>query len=163
MTPVDLTATFEHPPNAWRPAIKLTWYQGAHKPAALSGVDLSGIGHGALFEGDKGNLVTGFGKHQLHSQPVGDLSDYVPRPKDEQIPPMGGFQQQWINACKTDRKTSCDMDYSGTAIEQMLLGLVAYRVGTKIEYDGKAGRVTNSDEANELLSKVYRNGWPLDG
>jgi predicted dehydrogenase len=163
VTPVDLTATFEHPANQWRPALKVTWYQGAHKPNAVSGVDVSQVGHGVLFEGDKGYLVAGFGNNQLHPLPGGDLSHYRPRPKEEQIAPMGGFQQQWINACKTDRKTSCDMDYSGTAIEQMLLGLVAYRAGKKIQYDAKAGRVTNSDEANSLLSKEYRDGWPLDG
>ena len=56
-----------------------------------------------------------------------------------------------------------DMDYSGTAIEQMLLGLVAYRVGKKIDYQAETGRVTNSDQANTLLGKQYRDGWPLDG
>ena len=45
----------------------------------------------------------------------------------------------------------------------MLLGLVAYRVGEKIEYDGRAGRVTNNEEANALLSRKYRDGWVLDG
>jgi hypothetical protein len=48
-------------------------------------------------------------------------------------------------------------------IEQLLLGLVAYRVGKKIEYDPKAGRVTNSPEANELLGRKYREGWVLEG
>ena len=48
-------------------------------------------------------------------------------------------------------------------IEQMLLGLVAYRVGKKIDYDGYAGRVTNSSEANDLLSRKYRRGWTLEG
>ena len=48
-------------------------------------------------------------------------------------------------------------------IEQLLLGLVAYRVGKKIEYDGAAGRVTNCPEANELLRRHYRPGWTLDG
>jgi predicted dehydrogenase len=163
VTPVDLTATFEHPANNWRPAIKLTWYQGAHKPEAVSGVNVSRIGHGALFEGDKGYLVADFGKNELRPKSGGDLSHYTPRPKEEQIAPMGGFQQQWINACKTDLKTSCDMDYSGTVIEQMLLGLVAYRVGEKLQYDGANGRITSSDKANTLLSKEYRKGWPLDG
>ncbi len=45
----------------------------------------------------------------------------------------------------------------------MLLGLVAYRVGKKIDYDAKEGQVTNSDEANALLGKEYRKGWVLDG
>ena len=48
-------------------------------------------------------------------------------------------------------------------IEQMILGLVAYRVGQKIEYDGAAGRVTNVPEANALLSHKYREGWTLNG
>jgi hypothetical protein len=48
-------------------------------------------------------------------------------------------------------------------IEQMLLGLVAYRVGGKLEYDGAAGRVTNSAEGNDLLGRRYRDGWTLDG
>lgn len=163
VTPVDLTATFDHAANDWRPAIKVTWYQGAHKPNELEGVDLSKLGHGALFVGDKGLLSSDFGNHQLHSLPGGDLSHYTPRPDSEQAPPMGNFQRQWIHACKTDLRTSCDMDYSGTAIEQMLLGLVAYRVGKKIEYDGQRGEVTNSIEANGLLQKDYRTGWPLDG
>jgi hypothetical protein len=45
----------------------------------------------------------------------------------------------------------------------MLLGLVAYRVGKKIEYDGASGRVTNSAEGNALLRRRYRPGWTLNG
>ena len=48
-------------------------------------------------------------------------------------------------------------------LETLLLGLVAYRVGKKIPYDGAAGRVTDSPEANELLSRKYRAGWTLNG
>jgi len=40
---------------------------------------------------------------------------------------------------------------------------VAYRVGKKLDYDPAAGRVTNSDEANALLSRKYREGWTLNG
>jgi hypothetical protein len=48
-------------------------------------------------------------------------------------------------------------------IEQLLLGLVAYRVGEKIEYDSEKERVTNHAEANAMLSRTYREGWTLDG
>jgi hypothetical protein len=82
---------------------------------------------------------------------------------EEQILDMGNFQQQWVHACKNDLKTSCDFKYSGDAIETMLLGLVAYRVGKRIEYDGEKGHVTNDDEANALLGREYREGWTLDG
>jgi len=163
VTPVDLTLTCEHPANDWRPAIKVTWYQGAHGVERKK-MDPHGNGHGAWFVGDKAILTAGFGNHKLVPlKEGGSLDHYKPRPESERIPDMGGFQSQWVNACKGDLKCDCDFKYSGDALEQMLLGLVAYRLGKKLEYDGKAGRVTNSDEANGLLSREYRDGWVLDG
>ena len=71
---------------------------------------------------------------------------------------------QWLDACKNSSlKTACDFEYSANMIEQMLLGLVAYRIGKKIEYDGATGKVTNCPEANALLSRKYRDGWTLNG
>ncbi len=165
VTPVELTASFEHPANDWRPAITVTWYQGGAMPRSPKPyVDLNRIGHGAMFKGSKGFLVSDFDSRIL--MPYGNRADmtyYTPRPKSELIPPLGHFQKEWINACKGDLKTTCNFDYSGTMIEQLLLGLVAYRVGEKIEYDGAKGRVTNNAEANGLLSRKYRKGWKLDG
>ena len=163
VTPVELTATFQQPANDWRPEILVSWYQGGHMPENPEGADLRRIGHGVMFEGDKGYLVADFGSHQLLPLPGGDLSHYQPRPEDQRIRPIGGFQQQWINACKGDLTTACNFDYSGTACEMMLLGLVAYRVGETIRYDGRTGRVTNNEEANSLLGREYRPGWTLEG
>jgi hypothetical protein len=63
----------------------------------------------------------------------------------------------------TSSKTHCDFDYSGSMMEQMLLGLVAHRAGKKLTYDPAAGRVTNFDEANEWLKRKYRPNWTLNG
>jgi predicted dehydrogenase len=165
VTPVELKATFEHPANDWRPAIRVTWYQGGAMPQTPKGyIDLSKIGHGVMFKGSQGFLIADFDSRII--LPYGkeaDMTYYKPRPKEELIPPLGHFQEEWTKACKGDLKTSCNFDYGGTLIEQMLLGLVAYRVGKKLDYDGAAGRVTNSDEANQLLSRNYRPGWTLDG
>jgi predicted dehydrogenase len=82
------------------------------------------------------------------------------------------FQTDWLDACKgksggvvhgTSAKTHCDFDYSGTMIEQMLLGLIAHRAGKKLEYDPGTGRVTNMAEANDWLKRTYRSGWTLNG
>jgi len=70
-----------------------------------------------------------------------DLTYYKPRPKSALIPPLGNFQKQWINACKGNLKTACDFEYSGNMIETILVGMVAYRAGRKIKYDGAAGKV----------------------
>jgi len=82
------------------------------------------------------------------------------------------FQMEWIAACKgqrnsvvngTSSKTHCDFDYSGSMIEQMLLGLIAHRAGKKLEYDAATGRVTNHQEANDWLKRTYRPNWTLNG
>ena len=127
-------------------------------------VDLHRIGHGAMFEGSKGVRISDFGSRIL--LPSGDDADmtyYKPRPKEEQEPKIDHFIGEWINACKGDLKTACDFDYGSKIAEQMMLGLVAYRAGKKLEYDGASGRVTNCPEANELLKRTYRKGWTLNG
>ena len=165
VTPVKLEMHMQHPANDWRPAIKVSWYQGGAMPESPSRwVDLKKIGHGAMFEGTKGTLIADFNARLLI--PNGDKADmtyYKPRTKENVIPAMGSFQKEWINACKGNLKTSCDFEYSGNMIEQMFLGLAAYRAGKKIEYDPAAGRITNAPEANELLRKTYRDGWVLNG
>jgi hypothetical protein len=88
------------------------------------------------------------------------------------IPTPEAFQLDWIRACKgqsnnvvngTSSKTHCDFDYSGTMIEQMLLGLVAHQAGKRLEYDPVTGRVTNVPEANDYLKRKYRPNWTLNG
>ena len=165
VTPVRLETHFDHPANDWRGPIKVSWYQGGAMPESPSRwVDLKKIDHGALFEGRRGCLVSSFDSRLLI--PVGrgaDFTYYKPRTKETLLPPLGDFQKQWINAAKDSLKTACDFEYSGNLIEQMLLGMVAYRVGKKLTYDGATGKVTNVPEANELLKRTYRPGWDING
>ncbi|OHB62151.1 MAG: oxidoreductase [Planctomycetes bacterium RBG_13_60_9] len=165
VTPVRMESHFNMPANDVHPAITVNWYQGGAMPRSPKNyIDLNKIGHGAMFKGTKGYLIADFDSRIL--LPFGsdaDLSYHNRRPKNEMLPDVGHFQKEWINACKGNLKTSCDFEYGGTMIELMLLGLVAYRVGKKLDYDGATGRVTNSDEANALLSRKYREGWTLNG
>ena len=166
VTPVECQSHFDHPANDWRGPIRISWYQGGAMPQSPRPcVDLNKIDHGAMFQGTKGHLITDFTSRMLlPSDDSADLTYYKPRTRDSVLPPLVDFQKQWIGACKdTSLKTACDFEYSGNMIEQLLLGLVAYRVGKKLDYDGAAGRVTNSPEANELLRRQYRPGWTLDG
>jgi predicted dehydrogenase len=165
VTPVKLHTSFDIPANDWRGPVRVHWYQGGAMPRSPKGyVDLNKIGHGAMFKGTKGYVICDFDSRIL--LPFGDDADmtyYKGRTKDKVIPPLGNFQREWVDACKGDLKTSCDFVYGGNAIEMMLLGLVAYRVGKKLNYDPVKGRVTNSDKANELLTDNYRQGWTLEG
>ncbi len=166
VTPVRMTSTFEPPANAWRDAITVKWFQGGDMPKSpVKYVDLNQIGHGVMFRGTNGYLIGDFDTRMLY--PHGTKTDmiyYKPRAEKDLLPPVGHFQKQWLDACKGgDLNTACNFEYSANMIEQMILGLVAYRHGGKIEYDGKTGRITNNEAANKLLSRPYRDGWTLEG
>ena len=166
VTPVECESHFDHPANSWRGPIEVSWYQGGAMPESPSSwLDLRRIDHGAMFEGTRGYLISDFGGRMI--LPLGDSADmsyYKPRVKEAILPNLGDFTKQWLDACRNPSlKTACDFEYSGNMIEQLLLGLVAYRAGTKLTYDGATGAVTGSPEAAQLLKRTYRKGWTING
>ncbi len=167
VTPVELTSEFMFPANSWRDELKVTWYQGGAMPKSPSGwVDLNKIGHGAMFVGDQGVLISDFRNHLiLPRDGIDNMSHYDPRPASKALPDLGHFQMQWINACKNGKPadTACNFKYSADMIETMCLGLVAFRAGQALRYDGKQGKATNVASANHYLTKPYREGWTMNG
>jgi len=166
VTPVRCESHFHHPANDWRGPIRVSWYQGGVMPRSPNrAINLDAIDHGVWFKGSEGFLIADFTTRMILPHGAGaDFSYFTPRSKEEQLPSVGQFQQQWIDACKDpSRETACDFKYSADMIEQMLLGLVAYRVGEEIQYDPVAGNITNIPEANEFLRHTYRDGWVLNG
>jgi hypothetical protein len=157
---------FEHPANDWRGPISVGWHQGGSLPRTpREFIDLDTIGHGVMFKGTQGFLIADYSRRLLI--PFGktaDLSYYRPRGREDQLPLIGAFHQNWIDACKDpSRETCCNFEYHSHLIEQMALGLVAHRTGATLSYDGAQGLITNHAEANALLKRGYREGWTLDG
>jgi len=167
VSPVELQSHFKIPANNWRPEIGMSWYQGGAMPRApRSSINLNKIGHGAMFKGDKGFIIADFNSRMVI--PFGDNADmsyYHRRDPKDMLPNIGHFQKEWTNACKGNLKTSCNFDYSGKMIEMMLLGLLSYRTGKDLDYNGKTGHVTNlaSAENDILFKRKYREGWVLNG
>ncbi len=75
--------------------------------------------------------------------------------------PPGDHHGEWINAIQNGGPTTCNFDYSGALAEAVLMGNVAYRLGTTIERDAPALRVANVAGAERLIQYDYRNGWRL--
>jgi predicted dehydrogenase len=144
--------------------VLVSWYEGGAMPDSPDRmIDLKKIDHGAMWEGTKGTIVADFRTRLLYPFKNAALDYYKPRKKEELLPPVGNFQKQWINAAKGNLQTACNFEYSGNLIETVLVGMVAYRAGRKIKYDGAAGKVIGDPEADALLRKRYRDGWPLNG
>ena len=176
--PLWLTASWDHPANDWRGAVKLYWYDGGKRPGMPSGAFDKNIFKGVLFKGDKGYLLCDYGFRIL--MPRGDMTHYKPPKPAELIPPSLGHHKEWIDACKTGKPTLCNFDYAGAMIQNNLLALVAYRVGEvrevktknktekitvgkKLKWDAENLKATNCPEADKYIRKTYRKGWVLNG
>ncbi|MEI7946451.1 MAG: Gfo/Idh/MocA family oxidoreductase [bacterium] len=160
--PEWLTATWEHPANDWRPAIKVQWYDGGKKPGMPSPIfNRETAFKGIIVYGDKGILYGDYDFRMVMMK--GDLTQYTSPKKEDLIPASQGHHREWINACKTDKKTSCNFEFSGTLVENNMLALAAYQAGKKLEWDAKSMKATNCPEADRLFSRKYRDGWTLNG
>jgi predicted dehydrogenase len=157
IAPATMSATYTYGARGNMPPVKLTWYQGQMKPPQWNEKQIPNWGSGVLFVGDKGMLLSDYGKYLL--LPEQDFKDFTPPPKT--IPDSLGHHQEWLHACKTGAPTTCNFGYSGPLTEANHLGNVAYRAAKKIEWDAKNMRIPNAPDAERLLRREYRAGWKL--
>jgi predicted dehydrogenase len=158
IAPASMQATYEYGPRDTAPAVTLTWYQGMDKPPIWENAGIPQWKSGVLFVGDKGMLLSDYGKHLL--LPEKQFEGFQ-RPA-QSIPNSIGHHAEWVNACKTGEPTTCNFEYSGWLTEANHLGNVAYRVGKKLEWDPIAMRCKNVPEADAFLRRKYRSGWKLE-
>ncbi len=157
IAPASMQATYEFGPRGDRPAVNMTWYQGANKPALWKEKKIPQWGSGVLFVGDKGMLLSDYGKHTL--LPEEQYQDFE-RP-EPYIAKSKGHHAEWIHACKAGSPTTCNFEYAGLLTEANHLGNVAYRVGKKLEWDAENLQCPNAPEAEPLIRRKYREGWNL--
>ena len=146
------------------PPVTMTWSDGGKKPAGLNdllsplGVKAAGKWScGILFVGDKGSVLANYNRHIL-----GPKKKFAgAKPLAQTIPASIGHHREWFEACKTGGDTTCNFAYSGALTEAVLLGVVAYRTGEKINWDAKNLKAINCPEADKYIQKEYRKGWKL--
>ena len=155
-------ARYEFPARGEQPPVKLTWYDPPKLPAAHAswGLPEKLASEGVMFVGEDGRMLfTNYGQHLL--LPEAKFADYQ-RPAPS-IPPSPGHQAEWVNACLAGdpSATSTPFRYGGPLTEAALLGVVAFRTGKALEWDGAACRATNAPEAERFLTYKYRDGWSM--
>lgn len=156
---------YEFPRRGDMPPVSLTWYDGRLKPPIPKDFDPRQRfdDNGAILIGEKGTIMHGsHGAGGLRLLPKSLRDQYkepsktIPRVKDE------AHEQDWIRACKTGEPASSSFEYGGALTEMVLLGVLAMRVkDRRLEWDGAAMRFKNDEDANALVSPVYRKGWVL--
>ncbi len=111
---------------------------------------------GAFFEGEKGTLLCDYGTREITINGV-VMPDVPEVPVSLVRSP--GHQQNFVNAVKTRTQPESNLEYVRLMTQPMHLGLIAWRLGRKLEWNARKEKFRHDPEANALLSREYRTGW----
>ncbi|HEX4072083.1 MAG TPA: Gfo/Idh/MocA family oxidoreductase [Planctomycetaceae bacterium] len=146
------------------PAVTLTWYDSGKKPRQELGDGKKLSSSGTIFVGDKGRLYSpseyGLRHILLPQEKFLDYKEpdpYLPRnPRSQNAPYI-----EWIAGCKGGPMSLSNFDYASRLTEAMLVGVLAVRLGKKIEWDSDKMQATNAPEAAPIIKREYRRGWTV--
>jgi len=161
--PQATTIRFDFAARRDMPPVEVFWYDGVENRPPLP----PELGPNATLERKNGKfiyskkLVFAGGTHSetlriVPEEKMKELAPTLPRIK-------GGFSDHFQNfalACLGREETKSPFHIAGPLTQVFLLGVIAQRLGGKLEFDPVAKRFTNSDRANELLvTAPARPGW----
>lgn len=126
----------------------LKWEQGSWSPHSF-----------LLIVGTKGKAFANFHNSVCRLLPEKDFPQAGGPPQT--LPPSGSHEREWIAACKGGPRPMSNFDYSGPAIELLLLGNVAAQCDRPLEFDPATMQILHDPQANARLTPNYRQGWSL--
>jgi hypothetical protein len=107
--------------------------------------------------GERGRLIYNFRGGATQLLPAETFADVkLPEPS---LPRPENHYVEWTEACKGRGKTLSNFQYGGALTEMVLAGVVAYRVGTVLEWNGREMRAANCPDAEPLIRPPARPGW----
>ena len=160
IAPASMSVVYDYAARGDKPhqgALTLGWYQGEDKPEIWKSGGIPQWGNGVLFVGDKGMLLSDYGKHVL--LPEEQYKDF--QPPEQFIANSPGHHAEWVIACRTGSPTGSPFSYAGLLTEANHLGNVAYRAGQKIDWNHADMTIPNCPAAEQYLKREPRTGWSL--
>ena len=155
--------TFQFAARKGKEPVTLKWYEGGEKPEIRPEWEIEKFPKsGMLMIGEKNTLMTGGRPNKpelLVSQE--EWAEFQANSPEKTIPRIGEEKpvDEWIDAIKNNYLPGSNFDYAAELTEMALVGVLAQRFATKIEYDTENMRVTNLPELNSFIKEPVRKGW----
>ena len=185
-----ITLNFDSTEKSKSP-IQLTWTDGGIRPPhpdiipADSDIGGPGSQNGVLMIGDKGIISTNINDSSPLTPKLylyDGQTEFGPE-KEDMPEPEYGHQRKWVDACKAGFNSkehlnlTSSFDYAGPMTETVLMGNLAirsymlrkedsngsfdYYARKKLLWDGENMKITNVEEANQFVTRKYREGWKI--
>lgn len=154
---------FEFAARGKKPPVTLTWYEGGLKPENRPEFKIDKMaGSGMIMVGEKQNILTGGRPNNAQlTMPKDEWDAWVKNEMPEATIKRidGGPQKEFIDALKGGDQPGSNFDYATRLTEMGLIGVLAQRFKTRIEYDAVNMKVTNHDNMDQYLKEPVRKGW----
>ena len=93
---------------------------------------------------------------------VGAKTEIEPKKLDQPIRDAD-HARNFLDCVKSRKMPSCDVEYGHRCTTAAIIGNLAHRTRSFLEWDAKAERFTNSPAANKMLSYDYREPYKFPG
>ena len=149
------------------PPCTMYWYEGGLLPERPAGVpedeELGSGNNGTLLIGDDGIMTSGTHGGSPRLLPASRMAGFTPPEPYLERRPGNDSKQDWIRACKGGPAAASNFDYACPLTEIVLLGCLAQRANTRIEWDSANLRITKpaAQFAQQWVQSEYRKGWTL--
>jgi predicted dehydrogenase len=147
--PDTLDVTYEYQKGDQK--FLMVWSQ---TDANTHGIENQGLG--IMFQGTDATLVSNYDHYRLlpeHGRKI-DL----PKPS---LPRSVGHHREWLDAIKSRAQCSCNFAYGHRLATVGNLGNISLWSGEKLKWDAAAERIVNQPQANQYLTKEYRQPWAI--
>jgi hypothetical protein len=112
--------------------------------------------------GSKNTLLTGVrpNKPKLLA-PDEEWQEFLKNTPEQTIPRVGEEQpvQEWLDAIKNNTLPGSNFDYGANLTEMGLIGVMAQRFNTRLDYDAENMKVTNRPDLDRYIKEPVRKGW----
>jgi predicted dehydrogenase len=155
----------EFPARAQWPPVKVTFYDGQKLPPKDLFHGEEQPTNGSLIIGSRGTLFTrtwhgGVTPDDMFLLlPHQQYTHYSPPPPS--LPRTPEHHAEWIAACKGGPPTQSNFDYASRLTESLLVGLLAVRLGRRIDWEADAMKAKSCPEADPFIKPQLRQGWEL--
>jgi len=112
------------------------------------------------FEGTDGWIYVQTDRGEVTSEPESVKSSVI-RPDEVQLYESNDHHRNLIDCVKTRGVTAAPVEIGHRSVTICHLGNIAMKLQQKLRWDPDAERFTNSEEANQMLSRPLRGPWHL--
>jgi predicted dehydrogenase len=157
--------TMEFAARGSKAPVTLKWHEGGSKPEIRPEWGINELpGSGMVMIGEKKTLITG-GRPNSPQLIVSkdEWKEFQKNAPEKTIPRVGEEQpqQEWVDAILNNTQPGSRFEYGASLTEMALVGVLAQRFATRVEFDAEKMEVTNHPELNAIVKEPVREGWSI--